>query len=162
MTIGCHTRSVALLAGLIALLAAACSSSDEEGNAAHAEIDAIINEWSAAWLASDGPRVAALYEPVHGVYADTAGGVGESEGAEEIAAMVRSLKFWIDFTGSEVISVDYTDNGAVVQFVWEGMVISGADYGQHFSLRAQTTFEIEDGLITRSTDDYVLTDAPWG
>jgi len=161
MRIGSRTRSVALLAGVIALLAAGCSSSDEEGDAAHAEIDAIIDEWSAAWLASDGQRVAALYEPVHGVYADAAVG-GEIEGAEGIARMVGDLTFWIDFTGSEAISVDYTDNGAVVQWVWEGMVVTGADYGEHFSMRAQTTFEIEDGLITRSTDDYVLTDAPWG
>ena len=87
---------------------------------------------------------------------------GEIEGAEGIARMVGDLTFWIDFTGSEAISVDYTDNGAVVQWVWEGMVVTGADYGEHFSMRAQTTFEIEDGLITRSADDYVLTDAPWG
>jgi hypothetical protein len=31
-----------------------------------------------------------------------------------------------------------------------------------FVVEPWTTFEIEDGLIVRSTDDYDLSDAPWG
>jgi hypothetical protein len=153
--------------GALVLLLAACGGTAENTTTteatvdpARARTDAIIAEWADAWIDADGERVAALHEPTHGVYADAAVPY-EKQGRTDIARMVGNHCFGIDYTSPPAISVTYTDTGAVVQWIWRGTVITGADYGTEFSMQAQTTFEIEDGLIVRSTDDYDCAEAPW-
>lgn len=147
--------------GLVTATQASTTVNVITGPSDHPETDAIVAEWADAWVDCDGERVAALYEPTTGVYSDAAVPY-ERQGREEIARMVGNHCFGIDYTSSPVVSITYTDTGAVVQWIWEGTIIRGADGGTEFSMRAQTTFQIEEGLIVRSTDDYELGDAPWG
>jgi len=54
-----------------------------------------------------------------------------------------------DYTAADPVEITYTDTGAVVQWVWGGIYD-----GEPFTMEPSTVFEIEDGLIVRSTDQY--------
>lgn len=118
------------------------------------ETDRIIYAWIDAWKAEDAEAVADLYAD-DGVYADD-GCPFVREGKAAIWGMVRDHMGGVKYTLVDPVEIIYTDNGAVVQWIW-----GGTHVGDEFAMDAQTTFEIEDGLIIRSTDKYELSDAPW-
>lgn len=119
------------------------------------ETEAIINEWIDAWKAEDAMGVGDLYAE-DGVYVD-AGCPFESVGRVAIRTMAYDHLQSTDYEVAEKVEVTYTDTGAVVQWVWAGL-----HDGAPFSMEPSTTFEIENGLIVRSTDTYDRADAPPG
>ena len=119
------------------------------------ETEAIINEWIRAWMAEDVEGVAHLYAE-DGIYAD-AGCPFEMNGRIEIRNMVRGHLRSTDYTTVDPASIEYTDSGAVVSWVW-----GGTQDGEPFTMQASTAFEIENGVIARSTDSYDLSEAPPG
>jgi hypothetical protein len=70
--------------------------------------------------------------------------------------MLRGHLLPTDYTGLDLRSISFTDTGAVVEWILEGTYLD-----ESFSIEASTTFEIDDGLITRSTDSYDISSAPW-
>jgi len=61
------------------------------------------------------------------------------------------------YTVADPVNVVHTETGAVVD--WP---IEGTGKGEAFSMNASSTFEIEDGMIIKSTDSYVRSEALWG
>ena len=62
-----------------------------------------------------------------------------------------------DYTTADPVEVTYTDSGAVVEWLW-----GGTYDGEPFTMEPSTNFEIENGLILRSTDQYERPEAPPG
>lgn len=89
-----------------------------------------------------------------GTYAD-AGCPFEMNGHLSIRGMVSGHLQSTDYLVVDPVEVTYTETGAVVQWIW-----GGTFRGEEFTMEPSTTFEIEDGLIMRSTDSYERSDAP--
>lgn len=135
----------------IVLLSGACGAGDES----RAETDEIIDSWIEAWMSEDYQGVAALYAE-DGTYAD-AGCPFEMNGKSAIRNMVMGHLQWTDYTTVEAVEIIYSDTGATVQWIW-----GGTNDGEPFTMEPSTIFEIEDGLIVRSTDQYERSEAPPG
>jgi uncharacterized protein (TIGR02246 family) len=120
-----------------------------------AETDRIIQAWIDGWLADDPEAVVVLYGD-DSIYADI-GCPFEMVGKSAIREMVSGHMMHTKYTKSDPVQVTYTDSGAVVQWVW-----AGTQRSEEFSMDASTTFEIEDGVIIKSTDSYERSDAPPG
>jgi uncharacterized protein (TIGR02246 family) len=122
-------------------------------DAATAETDRIIEAWIDAWIREDADGVADLYAE-DGTYADI-GCPFEMNGRPAIRNMVAGHLGPADYTIVERVETTYTESGAVVQWVW------GGTYDlKPFTMEPSTTFEINNGLITRSTDAYERTESP--
>ena len=145
--------AVALTLGMLVLVG--CGGGTNETDEFRAETDAIIDSWVEAWMDEDSRGVADLYAE-DGTYAD-AGCPFEMNGKSAIHSMVIGHLQWTDYTTVEAVEVTYTETGAVVQWIW-----GGTNSGDPFTMEPSTTFEIEDGLIIRSTDLYERTEAPPG
>lgn len=143
-------RVVAVLAFGVLLIG--CASAND---ALRAETDTIIESWRQAWMGEDYTGVADLYAE-DGTYADT-GCLFEMDGRVAIGNMVQGHLQSADYTTADPVEVTYTDTGAVVQWIW-----GGTFDGEPFTMEPSTTFEIEDGLIIRSTDMYERPEAPPG
>ena len=152
-------RTIPCVVIAAALLATACGDSDETTattiDAATLETDRIVEAWVEAWMVEDVDGVADLYAE-DGTYADI-GCPFEMHGRPAIRDMVAGHLVWTDYTVVERVETTYTDSGAVVQWVWEG-----TNDGDPFTMEPSTTFEIDNGLIVRSTDAYERSDAPPG
>jgi len=117
------------------------------------ETDRIIQTWIEAWMAEDIDGVADLYAQ-DGTYADT-GCPFEMNGKPAIRDMVSGHVESATYAVVDPVEISYTDSGAVVQWIWGGIYD-----GRQFTMEPSTTFEIEEGLIVRSTDAYDRADAP--
>lgn len=124
-------------------------------DAATAEADRIIDAWVDAWMGEDADGVADLYAE-DGTYADI-GCPFEMHGRSAIRNMVAGHLGAANYTVVERVETTYTESGAVVQWVWEGTYDL-----ERFTMEPSTTFEIDNGLIVKSTDSYERTDAPPG
>ena len=144
--------AVALTLGVLLV---GCGGDTNDTDEFRAETDAIIDSWVEAWMAEDSKGVADLYAE-DGTYADT-GCLFEMNGKPAIHDMVSGHLYWTDYTTVERVETTYTDTGAIVQWIW-----GGTNNGDPFTMEPSTTFEIEDGLIIRSTDRYERAEAPPG
>jgi uncharacterized protein (TIGR02246 family) len=117
------------------------------------ETNRIIQDWIEAWMAKDIDGVADLYAE-DGTYADV-GCPFEMNGKSAIRGMVSGHVQSATYTVVDPVEISYTDSGAVVQWIW-----GGTYNGELFTMEPSTTFEIEDGVIVRSTDSYNRSDAP--
>ena len=145
-------RRLVLLA-VVVLVSPGCGDSADD--VANAETDQIVDAWVDAWMGEDADGVADLYTE-DGTYADV-GCPFEMHGRPAIRDMVAGHLYWTDYTVVERAETTYTESGAVVQWVWEG-----TNYNDPFTMEPSTTFEIENGLIVKSTDSYERADAPPG
>jgi hypothetical protein len=117
------------------------------------ETDRIIQAWIDGWLADDPAPVVVLYGE-DSVYADK-GCPFEMIGKPAIRGMVTGHMGATTYTVADPVEITYTQTGAVVQWIW-----GGTHRGDEFTMDASTTFEIENGLILRSTDSYDRADVP--
>jgi len=117
------------------------------------ETDRIIQAWIDGWLADDPALVVALYGE-DSVYADK-GCPFEMIGRAAIRGMVTGHMGGTTYKIADPVEITYNQTGAVVQWIW-----GGTHRGREFTMEASTTFEIENGLILRSTDSYTRSDAP--
>ena len=118
-----------------------------------ATTDRIIQGWINGRKAGDDFDFVSLYA-YNGYYVDTACRF-EANGRWDIGVMLRRHLKSADYDAVDPVAVTYTDDGALVQWVW-----SGTYDGEPFTLEPTTTFEVEDGLIVASIDSYNLADAP--
>lgn len=143
-------RIVAML--IVGTLLAGCGDANDTDEF-RAETDTIIDSWRQAWMDEDFMGVAELYAE-DGTYADT-GCLFEMNGRPAIRNMVMGHLQSADYTTADPVEITYTDTGAVVQWIW------GGNYdGEPFTMEPSTTFEIDNGLIVRSTDQYERSEAP--
>jgi uncharacterized protein (TIGR02246 family) len=153
-------RRVVLLVTVTMLIIGGCSTGDDADEQAtttdpvRVETDRIVQAWIDGFIASDPDAIAALYAE-DGTYADV-GFPFEIDGRTGIFTMVANHLMTTIYTAVDPINVTYTDTGAIVEWLW-----AGTYKDEPFSMNPSTTFEIEDGLITRSTDSYDRSDAPW-
>jgi len=115
--------------------------------------DRLIQAWIDGWLADDPAQVVALYAE-DGVYADE-GCPFVMRGKEAIRWMVTGHMGTTTYTVADPVEITHTRTGAVVQWLWRG-----THRGKEFTMEPSTTFEIENGLILKSTDSYNRSDAP--
>jgi hypothetical protein len=137
----------------LAVVLVGCGSDTSDVDASRAETDTIIDLWRQTWMDEDFMGVADLYAE-DGTYADN-GCPFEMNGKPAIRNMVMGHLQSADYTTVERVETTYTDSGAVVQWIW-----GGTYDGDPFTMEPSTTFEIENGLIVRSTDQYERPEAP--
>jgi steroid delta-isomerase-like uncharacterized protein len=118
-----------------------------------------LSEWIAGWQALDPDRVAAMYaeDAIHEVVA-----TGETfSGREAVRANIAALMTAVPdaaltvnqaFATGEVGAIDWTFTGH-----YSGQLPGfPPPAGQELAFRAATLFELEDGLVVRTTEFYDL------
>jgi hypothetical protein len=121
----------------LALIVAACGGGYTDSDK---ETEAIITAWNEGWLDGDPARLAGLH-------------------AEDgvLAEMGRGHLLPTDYPLSDLISIIFSDTGAVMELTWEGTHLD-----EPFTIEVATTFEITGGQILRGTDSYDTAAPPGG